>query len=119
MLENLDRVPWAELEHAYGSADDVPDLLRNLLDPDPAVRSKTIWTLYGNVFHQGTRFPAASYVIPFLIELCASPGTPARGDLLHYWKSLITGHFSVQESWSTLDFLLSSLNQPRLKSHLD
>ena len=82
MLEGLDSIRWAELEHAYGSAEDVPGLLRELLDRDPAVRSKTIWTLYGNVFHQGTRYPATAYVVPFLIELCESPETPARGDLL-------------------------------------
>lgn len=97
MLELLDSVPWAELDHAYGSANDIPKLLRQLLDRDPAVRSQTISTLYGNVFHQGTRYPATPYVIPFLIELCSSPETPARGDLLDYWKSLITGYFSVQE----------------------
>jgi tetratricopeptide (TPR) repeat protein len=97
MLERLDSVPWAELEHACGSAEDVPGLLRKLLDPDPAVRSETIWTLYGNLFHQGTRYPATPYVIPFLIELCESSETPRRGDLLDYWKSLITGYFTVQE----------------------
>lgn len=97
MLERLDEIPWPELEHAYGSAEDVPDLLRTLLDPDPAVRSRTIWTLYGNVFHQGTRYPATPYVVPFLIELCESPLTPRRSDLLDYWKSLITGYFTVQE----------------------
>jgi hypothetical protein len=97
MLERLDSVPWVELEHAYGSAADVPGLLRKLLDPDPAVRSETIWTLYGNVFHQGTRYPATPYVIPFLIELCESSETPGRGELLDYLKSLITGYFTVQE----------------------
>jgi hypothetical protein len=97
VLENLDDVPWADLEHAYGPAEDVPKLLRQLLDPDPKVRSKVLWTLYGNVFHQGTRYPATPHVIPFLIELCASPAVPARGDLLRFWGSLITGYFSVQE----------------------
>jgi hypothetical protein len=97
VLQGLDAVPWADLEHAYGSAADVPDLLRKLLDPDPKVRSDTLWTLYGNVFHQGTRYPATAHVIPFLIEMCASPDVPNRGDLLRYWGSLITGYFSVQE----------------------
>ena len=97
MLERLDKVPWAELEHAYGSAEDVPALLRKLLSPDPEVRRKTIWTLYGNVFHQGTRYPATPYVIPFLMELCECSETPKRGHLLDYWKSLITGYFTVQE----------------------
>jgi hypothetical protein len=97
MLEHLDDVPWADLEHAYGSAANVPDLLRKLLDPDPKVRSEVLWILYSNVFHQGTRYPATPHVIPFLIEMCASPVVPARGDLLCFWGSLITGYFTVQE----------------------
>ena len=97
VLQHLDDVPWADLEHAYGSAADVPDLLRNLLDPDPKVRSEVLSTLYSNVFHQGTRYPATPYVIPFLIEICANPAVPDRGDLLRFWGSLIAGYFSVQE----------------------
>src|SRR5262245_34803952 len=99
VLQGLDAVPWADLGHAYGSAADVPGLLRKLLDPDPKVRSETLWTLYGNVFHQGTRYRATAHVIPFLIEMCASPQVPDRGDLLRYWGrgSLITGYFSVLE----------------------
>jgi hypothetical protein len=97
MLQELDKVPWADLEHAYGSAADVPALLRQLLDPDPKVRSEVLGTLYNNVFHQGTRYPATSHVIPFLIELCANADVPRRGDLLGFWGSLITGYFSVQE----------------------
>ena len=97
MLQGLDAVPWADLEHAHGSAADVPALLRKLLDPDPKERSEVLRTLYSNVFHQGTRYPATPYVIPFLIEMCASPEVPNRGDLLRLWGSLITGYFSVQE----------------------
>jgi len=97
VLQGLDAIPWTDLEHAYGSAADVPDLLRKLLDSDPKVRSEVLWTLYGNVFHQGTRYPATPYVVPFLIELCANPIVPNRGDLLRFWGSLITGYFSVQE----------------------
>lgn len=97
MLDGLDAVPWADLGHAYGSAADVPALLRSLPDPDPKVRSRTLGTLYGNVFHQGTRYPATAHVVPFLIELCANPAVPGRGDLLSLWGSLITGYFSVQE----------------------
>jgi tetratricopeptide (TPR) repeat protein len=97
MLQGLDAIPWANLEHAYGSAADVPALLRQFLDPDPKIRSETMRTLYSNVFHQGTRYPATPYVIPFLIEMCASAKVPNRGDLLRYWGSLITGYFSIQE----------------------
>ena len=97
MLQGLDDIPWADLEHAYGSAADVPGLLRQLLDPDPKVRSHALQHLYSNVFHQGTRYPATPYVVPFLIELCTNPAVPRRGDLLRFWGNLITGYFSVQE----------------------
>lgn len=102
MLDGLDDIPWGELEHAYGVASDVPELIRSLTDPDPKVRSKTMWTLYGNVFHQGTRFPATPYVVPFLIELCGRPEISNRLELLSFWGSLITGYFSVRErpTWS-------------------
>lgn len=97
MLDALDDIDWKSLEHAYGSAHDVPDLIRQLLSQDPKVRSEVMWTLYGNVFHQGTRYPATPYVIPFLIELCANPTILNRGELLTFWGALITGYFSVQE----------------------
>ena len=97
MLQGLDSVPWGDLDHAYGSAGDVPDLLRQLLDGDPKVRSEALSTLYGNVYHQGTRYPATAHVIPFLIEMCSSAEVPNRYDLLRYWGNLITGFFSVLE----------------------
>jgi hypothetical protein len=55
MLEGLSQVPWAALEHAYGSASDVPDLIRTRRSPDPEVRKNARWHLYGNIFYQGTR----------------------------------------------------------------
>ncbi|CAK9087900.1 Uncharacterized protein SCF082_LOCUS45564, partial [Durusdinium trenchii] len=97
MLRTLDNVDWKSLEHAYGSAEDVPDLIRQLLSQDAKVRSDVMWHLYGNVFHQGTRYPATPYVIPFLIELCSNPDILDRGEILRFWGSLITGYFSVQE----------------------
>ncbi len=97
MLDALDDIDWKSLEHAYGSAEDVPELIRQLLVQDSKVRAQVMWTLYGNVFHQGTRYPATPHVIPFLIELCADPTILDRGELLTFWGSLITGYFSVQE----------------------
>jgi HEAT repeat protein len=97
MLDRLDEVPWADLEHAYGPAVDVPGLLRSLLSPEPKVRSETLHSLYGNVFHQGTRYPATPHVVPFLIEMGSSPAVPDRGALLRFWGDLIVGYFNVQE----------------------
>ncbi|MEZ6041851.1 MAG: HEAT repeat domain-containing protein [Planctomycetaceae bacterium] len=97
MLESLELIPWQKLEHALGPADDVPDLLRQLLVDDPGIRSNAVWTLYGNVFHQGSRYSATPYVVPFLIEICKSDDIANRGELLRFWGNLITGFFSIRE----------------------
>ncbi len=35
MLDRLDHIPWNQLTHAYGRAEDVPDLLRRLRTAPP------------------------------------------------------------------------------------
>ncbi|MFG1867011.1 hypothetical protein [Micromonospora arborensis] len=76
MLDGLDDIDWARLGHAYGAADDVPGQLRALLSPDPAIRDEALGDLYTNVFHQGSRFEASAYAVPFLVEVLADPATP-------------------------------------------
>jgi hypothetical protein len=38
MLEGLEDIDWGSLGHAYGTATDVPDLLRALASPLPKER---------------------------------------------------------------------------------
>ena len=88
MLDGLDDINWGSLQHAYGPADDVPDHLRALTDParfDDALES-----LYGTVFHQGSRYSATPYVVPFAVELIAGGVQPAR--LLRWLTSLVAGY---------------------------
>ncbi|HEY0699600.1 MAG TPA: hypothetical protein VGD43_17520 [Micromonospora sp.] len=96
MLENLDSVDWARLSHAYGPATDVPDQIRALRSPDPETRRQARWELYGNIFHQGTRYEATAHAVPFLLELLAEPATPDRADLLQLLVSIAIGY---DESW--------------------
>lgn len=77
-LSGLEAVPWAELHHAYGSAADVPGQLRALLSADAQVRHQAYHQLYGNIYHQGTRWQASCHVVPFLAELVDDPATPDR-----------------------------------------
>jgi len=95
MFERLQTVDWNALTHAYGVAADVPDLLRALADPDRQVRKDAYWELYGNIFHQGTRYPATAPAVPFLLELLADPSTPDRHEILLLVTHLVTGQFSV------------------------
>lgn len=92
MLEGLDVVDWADLTHAYGRAGDVPDQIRGLRSPDSDVRSKALNSLYGNVFHQGTRYEASAHAVPFLLELLADPGTPDRAAVLGLLTHLAVGY---------------------------
>ncbi|WDZ86163.1 HEAT repeat domain-containing protein [Micromonospora cathayae] len=96
MLDHLDDIDWARLGHAYGSAADVPDQLRALRSPDEKVRKDALGALYANIFHQGTRYEASAYAVPFLLELLADPATPDRDWLLHLLTSLAIGY---DESW--------------------
>ncbi len=84
MLERLDEVPWSTLTHAYGSAGDVPDLLRALASADPDEREAALSELHGNVWHQGTVYPATPHVVPLLLELLAEPGLEGKAGLLGY-----------------------------------
>ncbi|WP_433086921.1 hypothetical protein ACQP1P_14510 [Dactylosporangium sp. CA-052675] len=77
MLTELDAVAWPELTHAYGEADDVPDLLRRLATGD----EEALHALCGNIWHQGTVYEATAPAVPFLIEVLDAPGADAAGVL--------------------------------------
>jgi hypothetical protein len=83
MWEGLDAVDWAGLEHNYGSAADVPELLRRCVSPDPVDAENAASDLLNLLFHQGGWIcPAASAALPFLLRVAATPGVPSRGTVL-------------------------------------
>lgn len=104
MLEGLAQVDWSQFHHAYGAATDVPDLLRALAWPDQAAEAilreaqgskrgvvgHVENVLYGNVFHQGTRWGVSAKVVPFLRELLAVP--ERRAFILGYLHHLARGY---------------------------
>ncbi len=72
MLEGLDKINWKNLQHAYGSANDVPDLIRALALEAPlgdieddelgfSFDNSASYKLSSSIFHQGTIFEATSY----------------------------------------------------------
>jgi hypothetical protein len=69
MLERLDDVPWSTLNHAYGSAADIPQLLRDLTQQDAELREAAWNSLYSNLWHQGSLYEATAFAVPFLIGL--------------------------------------------------
>jgi hypothetical protein len=93
MLDRLDDVPWKRLTHAYGPAEDVPDLLHSLrtAPAETTGEQSPLWHLFGNIWHQGTVYEATAYAVPFLIELAAHPLVPDRLGILGLLAAIATG----------------------------
>src|SRR5690349_1585950 len=91
MLEGLDRIDWSKLTHAYGSAEDVPDLLRQLASEDEEARSEAIHELYGNIWHQGTVYEASAKAAPFLIELLEAESVEGKDEIMVLLAHLARG----------------------------
>lgn len=70
--EELDAVDWASLTHAYGSAEDVPHLVRALYSDDPEEVDAALYELFGNVLHQGSVYPATVEAVRFLAHAAAN-----------------------------------------------
>ncbi|MFI8002441.1 PBS lyase [Streptomyces sp. NPDC086010] len=88
MFAGIDEVDWASMEHAYGPADDVPDLLRGLASADPAERESALDGMYGAVHHQGDVYACTLACIPFLFELAAEPAIRDRGGIVELLTSI-------------------------------
>ncbi|MFI6530264.1 HEAT repeat domain-containing protein [Streptomyces uncialis] len=74
MWEGLDAVGWAALKHNYGSAENVPALLRRCAGPDQGDVDDAAFELLNHLFHQGGWIcSAAPAALPFLVRLAASP----------------------------------------------
>ncbi|MFI0876096.1 HEAT repeat domain-containing protein [Streptomyces parvus] len=95
MFSGIDEVDWASMEHAYGPADDVPELLRGLASDDPAEREAALDGMYGAVHHQGDVYACTLACIPFLFELVVDPGVQDRGGVVELLTSI--GGFDLDE----------------------
>jgi tetratricopeptide (TPR) repeat protein len=94
VLEGLAAIDWSATSHAYGPATDVPDMIRELDSLDAAVRDQAFYRAFGNIFHQGTRYPATPIALPFVIELAAQPEPKALVQLLDLIVHCVAGYFT-------------------------
>ncbi len=69
MLDGLEHIDWHALSHAYGEADDVPGLLRDILSSDDERREQALTMLSLSLCHQGTVYSASAHAVPFLVAL--------------------------------------------------
>jgi hypothetical protein len=71
LFADLDQLDWSRLRHAYGSAEDVPALLRDLASPVDETAAEAEQELWSSVVHQGTVYTATAAAVPFLARLVA------------------------------------------------
>jgi hypothetical protein len=57
-----------------------------------AARAGAPRTLYGSIFHQGSRYEATAYAVPFLARLALDPRTLQRDVIVHLLVALAIGY---------------------------
>lgn len=78
MIE-LDDPRWETLSHAYGSAGDVPELLRQLAGatgPKITYDSEPWFTLWSSLCHQGDVYDASYAALPHIVEIARNAAGP-------------------------------------------
>jgi hypothetical protein len=78
LLAGLDDLDWASLSHAYRSAHDVPGHIRTLCGSDDEAREQAFSSLFGSIFHQGSRYSASPVAVPFLARIALAGPAAAR-----------------------------------------
>jgi len=70
---------WSQLEHAYGSAADIPELLARLRElPKSDGEAEPWFTLWSALAHQGDVFSASFAAVPYVIAALAT--APSEAD---------------------------------------
>lgn len=82
MFDGLNAIPWYDLKHAYGSAEEVPMWLRQLTSSDEHIRKQAMNHLAGSICHQGWICPATAYAVPYLLELLQEPTVQIKEKIL-------------------------------------
>ncbi len=88
MQEKLSKIPWALLQHAYGSAKDTPFHLLGLLSTDEEERQRAWSHLYASICHQGSVYEASCAAIPFFIHLFEQVPEDQKLDILSFLTDL-------------------------------
>lgn len=76
---SLDDPAWGQLEHAYGSASDIPGFLRTLhssTGPADGYDSQPWFGLWSRLCHQGDIYSASYAAVPHIVEVASKTRSP-------------------------------------------
>ncbi|PFH11604.1 hypothetical protein BCF11_4056 [Collimonas sp. PA-H2] len=80
---SLDSSRWSELQHAYGAATDIPDLLRQLASvPGSRGDAEPWFSLWSSLAHQGDVYSASFAAVPHVVHALAS--APLKADSTYF-----------------------------------
>ncbi|MGN9838314.1 hypothetical protein ACTMTI_09370 [Nonomuraea sp. H19] len=88
MFNGLHDVDWSSMQHAYGSADEVPALLSALCSTDAEDRHKALSRFYDAVHHQGDVYACTTASLPFLFELVGDAAALDRAAIVELLVSI-------------------------------
>lgn len=87
-LEGFDKIPWSELDDAYGPATWVPRQIQALASPEEKDREWGLGALFAGINHQGSIYSASPYAVPFLIALLKHPKVEDKDGILRLLAGL-------------------------------
>lgn len=76
---SLDDLRWSELQHAYGDASDIPNLLRRLASspgPKQSYRDDPWFDLWSSLCHQGDVYSASYVAVPHIVKIAGEVKEP-------------------------------------------
>jgi hypothetical protein len=81
---DVPNVAWAQLAHAYGSAEDIPSLLE-MAETDTRgghVQGSTWFDLWSALCHQGDSYSGSYAAVPYLVRIAERPAYSLQYDPL-------------------------------------
>jgi hypothetical protein len=91
MLDGLDKVPWENLSHAYGTATNIPDRIRAIVSSRGARQEAAIDEFGNDICHQGSSYSATAPCIPFICAIINNPRMPRRDQLVSLLLTIAIG----------------------------
>jgi hypothetical protein len=95
----LDSSRWGELQHAYGHASDIPDLLRQLDTVPSAVGDQEPWfSLWSALAHQGDVYTASFAAVPHVVRALAT--SPLTADSSYFQFTAVVEVWRLENQMS-------------------
>lgn len=99
-MADAEPIDWSTLEHNYGPATDIPDLLERCASPVAAVAEEACADLDNALFHQGGWVcSAAAVAVPAIVDLALRESNHVRADLVFLVGELASTAISVDATY--------------------